>query len=333
MGPKQLKTVLVKMMKAGFPCMIKGPPGCGKSDIVTQAAELLKYELVLTHPVVSDPTDYKGLPGVIEDKNGNKHAEFLPFGDLRAMLEAKRPTIVFIDDLGQAPAVVQAACMQLILARRINGHCVSEHIRFVAATNRREDRAGVTGILEPVKSRFHAILDLEVDKDDWTEWALEHDIPMEIIGWINFRPEMLTKWTATADIVNGPCPRTVAHAGDLLKIGLTDLETLKGAVGEGAATDLCGFLKYFGQLPNIDALILNPDKAEVPDDLSAQYAIVAALVGKITPGNCERILRYAARLPMDFNALLVRDAIRREPKVKDTKAFTQWCVVHKDVLL
>ncbi len=124
------------------------------------------------HPVVSDPTDFKGLPGIIGDK-----AEFLPFGDLRQMIEADKPTIVFLDDLGQAPAVVQAACMQLLLARQINGKKISGHIVFIAATNRREDRAGVTGILEPVKSRFKTILDLEVSADEWTEWAFKNNMP------------------------------------------------------------------------------------------------------------------------------------------------------------
>ena len=66
----------------------------------------------------------------------------------------------FLDDLGQAPMSVQAAAMQLILARRINGFKISDKVIFMAATNRREDKAGVTGILEPVKSRFAWIVEL-----------------------------------------------------------------------------------------------------------------------------------------------------------------------------
>ena len=81
-------------------------------------------------------------------------AEFLPFGDLRALIQADKDTVFFLDDLGQAPPTVQAAAMQLILARRINGHHVSDSVTFIAATNRKQDKAGVSGILEPVKSRF-----------------------------------------------------------------------------------------------------------------------------------------------------------------------------------
>ena len=118
--------------------LIVGSPGIGKTDTVDQICKELNYDLIISHPVVSDPTDYKGFPFVIDNK-----ADFIPFGDLRQLIEAKKETVYFLDDLGQSPASVQAACMQLLLSRQINGHKISEKIRFVAATNRREDKAGV----------------------------------------------------------------------------------------------------------------------------------------------------------------------------------------------
>ncbi len=75
-------------------------------------------------------------------------------------MTATKLTACFIDDLGQATPAVQAAAMQLILARTLNGHRVSDHVVFIAATNRRTDRAGVSGILEPVKSRFATLVEL-----------------------------------------------------------------------------------------------------------------------------------------------------------------------------
>lgn len=333
MTPKKLKERLVKYVQKGFPVLIKGAPGVGKSDIVMQVAEEIAYELILTHPVVSDPTDFKGQPCVVEGKNGEKKAEFLPFGDLREMLETKVPTLVFIDDLGQAPAAVQAACMQLLLARRINGHKISKHVVFVAATNRRQDRAGVTGILEPVKSRFYNIYEMTADKDDWIEWALAHEMPPEIIGFVNFRPNLLNTEEATADIINHPCPRTLAHAGEIIKMGLDSVEDLAGAVGSGCAAELAGFLRVCSQLPDIDTILKDPLHAMVPNDPAAQYAVVSALVGRITKDNANKVLQYANRLPADFSMLLVRDAIRKDKTVQNTKAFIQWCTDHQDFLM
>lgn len=328
MNAKQFQETLKKAVKAGLPVLVKGAPGVGKSDIITQVAKELKYDLIINHPVVSDPTDFKGLPGIVQGK-----AEFLPFGDLRSLIEAKKPTIAFLDDLGQAPAVVQAAAMQLILARQVGGHKVSKKVVFVAATNRREDKAGVTGILEPVKSRFATIVELEPTADEWIEWAFENDMPTELIGFIHFRPALLHEGTATIDIVNHPCPRTIAYAGKLINIGIDDIETLAGAVGEGCAVELIGFMEVYKSLPNISAILTDPSKAIVPTEPAALYAVVSALVDKATKDNAHRVLKYGNRLPADFSVLLVRDIIRKSPEIQNTKAFIRWATLHKDVLL
>ena len=160
MKPSTLATTLAIAMEYKLNILIKGTPGIGKTDIVHQAAEKSNNKLIISHPVVSDPVDYKGMPAIITiDKE--TRAEFLPFGDLQALIEAEGPTTFFMDDLGQAPPAVQAAAMQLLLARRINNHKVSDHVCFIAATNNKEDKAGVSGILEPVKSRFCSIIQLE----------------------------------------------------------------------------------------------------------------------------------------------------------------------------
>lgn len=326
MKPSKLVEVLSKCVEARKPVLIKGAPGVGKSDIVALVAKQLDADLVINHPVVDDPTDYKGLAGIVNGK-----AEFLPFGNLRKLITAKKPTICFLDDLGQAPACVQAAAMQLLLARQINGHKVSEQVTFVAATNRREDRAGVTGILEPVKSRFATILELTVDVDDWVQWAFQNNMPEKLIAFIHFRPDLLTHWKPTPDISNGPCPRTFANAGGLIQIGVEDIESLTGAVGEGCAIEMHGFFKYWEQLPSIESIINNPNDAKVPTELAALYAVTTALASKADKKNSDAIFTYGARLPKDFYVLLGRDSIRKDPSVKNTKGFTKWMLDNKDV--
>ena len=95
MKPSQLATCLQKTIPAGVPMLIKGAPGVGKSDIVGQACDATGAELLVSHPVVSDPTDYKGLPFAVDGK-----ARFLPFGDLEALMTAETRTVYFLDDLG-----------------------------------------------------------------------------------------------------------------------------------------------------------------------------------------------------------------------------------------
>ena len=328
MTPKQLKSLLVKTMRAKLPVLVKGAPGIGKSDVIAQVAEKLKMDMVLFHPVVCDPTDFKGLPGIVNGK-----ASFLPFGDLKSLINATKPTIAFLDDLGQAPAVVQAAAMQLILARQVNGHKISDEVVFIAATNRKEDRAGVTGLLSPVKSRFAAIVELDASLDDWIEWAFENDMPSELIGFTHFRPELFNSAEATPDIVNGPCPRTIAFAGKLINAGITNTEALAGAVGEGYAIELAGFIKMYKALPSIAGILKNPKKAEVPTESNVIYATVSALVGKANDDTIGAIYKYGQRLSGDFLTLLMKDMIRKDADLQETDAFIDWATKNPDILM
>ena len=107
MRATQLLETLKFSIENKFPVLIKGSPGVGKTAVAIQACAETDTELIISHPVVSDPTDFKGLPFPVK---GGTEATFLPFGDLLQLIKAEKPTVFFLDDLGQAPASVQAAC-------------------------------------------------------------------------------------------------------------------------------------------------------------------------------------------------------------------------------
>jgi hypothetical protein len=332
MKPSRFKELLLLAIKNRKPVLAVSAPGVGKSDIVAQSAKESGAELIISHPVVSDPTDYKGLPFVIEG-----HAEFLPFGELREITETKRETVFFLDDLGQAPVSVQAACMQLLLARRINGHKVSDTVTFIAATNRRQDKAGVQGILEPVKSRFSAIVNLEPDLDDWVKWALDTGMPVELIAHERYRPEFIsmTNWKPTPDMVNSPCPRTVAKVGEWMLTSPApemEYELYSGAAGEPYTADLLGFLKIFRQLPSIDLILMNPEKEKIPTDPASLYAVCGALTGKVSQQTLPAIIKYSNRMPPEFSVMLVRDILNKDRGLVNTKSFIEWSIKHSNVL-
>lgn len=340
--PKQLLKALILAIKNRLPILIKGRPGVGKTDIVSQATKEASARLIISHPVVSDPTDFKGLP--FADADG-KTARFLPFGDLAELSNAQEETVFFLDDLGQAPASVQAACMQLILARRINGHTVSNNVTFIAATNRREDKAGVMGILEPVKSRFASILELIPDVNQWRQWALSAGLPMELIAFIGFRPSLIDGFKATQDLVNTPSPRTIHNIGKLMLAGTpSDLEfpLFSGAAGEGFSTEFLAFLRIYRNLPNPDLVLMQPGSAEIPTDPATLYALCGALAARASDQNFARLIEYANRLSQEehggmkhgeFSLMLITDILQSKPELKNTKAFIDWSVKHADLLI
>ena len=329
----QATEFLARYIEARIPVMLTGAPGVGKSSIVETAAKAAGYDLILSHPVVSDPTDAKGLPWPSKD---GESASFLPFGDLAQALKATTPTVWFLDDLGQASPAVQASFMQLLLARQVNGHKLPDCVTFIAATNRRTDRAGVSGILTPVLSRFGAIIGIEANVDDWTVWALDAGMPAELVSFMRFRRELLHDFNPQKanDMENFPCPRTWEYVGHAMKMGLpNDLEfaAFAGAVGEGAAIELKGFLSLLkSNLPSIDGILLDPDNAKIPTRPDMLWAVTTALAKKATTLNCGRVFRYAERMfengSSEFAVLMLKDVTRLEPMTMATPEWAKLCV-------
>lgn len=320
--PSQLRDFLALTIPAKEPVLIAGPPGCGKSDIVLQAALQASADFIIQHPVVSDPTDAKGLPWVVDGQ-----ATFLPFGDMHRMLTATKLTVVFLDDLGQATPAVQAAYMQLVLARRINGFEVSPHVVFIAATNRRQDRAGVSGILEPVKSRF-TIVELAPDLDDWCNWAARSGLRAEVIAFLRFRPMHLSNFVPTADLSNSPNPRNWESVARSLNLNLPpalQLPAAAGRVGHDVAVEFVAFLRVFQSMVSPDVVLTAPDTAPIPTETSAMYALSIALAQRVQPASMGRMCRYLDRLikaaKSEFSAVCMQAAIAREPQLANTPGY------------
>lgn len=342
MNASQLIPNIKIAIENNFNVLIKGKPGVGKSDILTQATESLNYELMICHPVVDDPCDYKGLP----TKIGDNLADFIPYGNLLKMINAKNPLVVFFDDLGQAPQSVQAACMQLLLAREINGKKISKHVRFVAATNSRKDNAGVNGLITPLLSRFHLIVEMEAKADDWKIWAINNKMPIELISFVNFRPYLLEgkmintsgvtiDVPVTKEIENFACPRTIANLGKWIKAGVEDINIWAGCVGTAFATEFMGFYNIYKQLGSLpDKVINNPANAPIPDKPDIMYALMGALSHKATEVNFEAIIQYITRkdFPTEFSVFFIKDSTTRKPNLAETDAFILWSSQNKNYI-
>ena len=74
--PNKLQTLLALAFQKRRKVLVKGKPGIGKTDVLKAAAKLADCDLVMMHPAISDPTDFKGMPTSLPD--GTAH--FLPFG-------------------------------------------------------------------------------------------------------------------------------------------------------------------------------------------------------------------------------------------------------------
>jgi hypothetical protein len=251
------------------------------------------------------------------------------------MIDAKTPTIVFLDDLGQASAAVQAAVMQLILGKRINGHHLSDNIIFVGATNRREDMAAVQGILEPVKSRWHSIVGLEVDVEAWLQWAEDAGINAYVRAFIARRPTLLHAFEASQDMVNTPSPRTVVNASRIIDANFDpDVRRalIAGSVGEGWATEYLAFIDMVDRMIDPNVVIQAPKDVDVPKDHDVLYVLSLALADRATDANFNNIMEFVNRMEeREFQKLLVSVATRRDENLKNTTGYITWATANPEL--
>ena len=309
------------LVAARRPVFVWGSPGVGKSSVVRQLAETLKVRLQDVRALLLDPVDLRGLPFLGTDGRSKwATPEFLP---------QNGSGILFLDELNAAPAMVQASCYQLVLDRKLGEYTLPDGWAIIAAGNRDSDRGATTRMPTPLRNRF-VHLEFEVDMQDWSEWAIQAGIRPEVIAFLRFRPELISAFDREAQAF--PSPRSwefVSHILDSFGSQpnpTIEHEVIAGAVGTGAATELSAFLKTFRELPNIDAILLNPLQELVPENAAAQYAVASALARCASDTNFDRICVYLNRLPTEFRVLCVRDATLREPAIRTTTGYLRWAV-------
>jgi hypothetical protein len=337
MKPSRLVPFLVRAIEAGKNVLITGEPGTGKSDMANEARTVAGAEFILTHPSVSDSTEAKGLPAFGAVKKGAPitEATFLPFGDLARALRATTRTVWMLDDLGQATPSVQASFMQLLLARQVIRHVLPDCVSFIAATNYRKAGMGVSGMLDPIKSRFVSIVKADADVGDWVAWAQRHNINPMVTGYVRFDGEALLPSAAAAgavpaaDMQNSPSPRTWANVSELLSWGLSEAderEAIAGAIGPEYGRQFSEFKAQWGHIAPADGILADPHSFDIrkarPEVL---HITCVTLALRTTPANFANVCAFAVRLEAEgrgeFASFLIRDTTRRAPELKATPAY------------
>jgi MoxR-like ATPase len=195
MKPSKLYEALHALIGERVPLHIWGASGVGKSQIVSQVASDLDYDLVDVRAVQLDPVDLRGLPRISADQTEWVPPKFLP---------SSGKGILFLDELTSAPQMVQAACYQLVLDRKLGEYVLPEGWVVVAAGNPASERGVHFAMPRPLRNRF-VHLDLEPDLDDWSKWAVKAQVRPEIIAFLRFKPELLhTQQTQHRTPMRGP---------------------------------------------------------------------------------------------------------------------------------
>lgn len=328
MKPSSIRSALPKLIAKQRPVFLWGAPGVGKSDVIKQIAEDHKLELRDVRLSLLDPIDLKGFPTIDTVK---KQMSWLPAD----FLPKKGKGLLFLDEMNSAPQSIQAAAYQLVLNRKIGEYKLPDGWSVMAAGNRTSDRSVVHAMPAALANRF-VHLDFDINVDDWSHWAMDNEIHTDLRAFIRFRPNLLHCFDSASNPRAFPSPRSWAFVNDIYKDNHSaddEYELVKGTVGEGAAAEFSGFVRQIKDLPTIDQVLLDPDGTKIPSSPAAMYAMVTALDAKATTANLERIMKYTDRMPVEFQVVFVRSAIRRDSKLTGTKAYMNWGIKNQSVLL
>lgn len=352
--PAQVKQALQVAIDVKRPAFVWGPPGIGKSDLIAGIAKENGMELRDVRLNLMDPTDIKGFP-VPDVAKGHMEwlpADFLPHmfiekevivtpakGKTPAKTEIQRVPndskgILFLDELNQAPPMVQAAAYQLLLTRKVGNYELPEGWSMLAAGNRQSDRSNAQHMPAALALRL-IHLDMTVNADDWCEWALNNDdsVPVELLTFIRFRPDLLHKFDPQQRV--SPNPRSWTFCGNIINKNLpkeVELAMMTGSVGEAEAGEFMAYLEVFRDLPTVDQVMLDPDGTPISDKPSVLFAITGALAQKTTKDCYPRIKKYIDRMNPEWQVVYTKDAMRHDRTLTETKDFQKFAIAHSQLL-
>ena len=169
------------------PVFIWGPPGIGKTAIVTQFGAALGFEVVSLLGSQLAPEDLIGVPR-IEAQEGSHFSVFAP---PRQIAGRKEPFILFIDEFNAAAPEVQKAFYSLITEQRLGEYQLPQGSIIILAGNRAQDNAITRAVSSALINRVLHI-EMRANHRDWLKWAYEANLHYLVLKYIEIRPDHLS---------------------------------------------------------------------------------------------------------------------------------------------
>ena len=275
----QARKSLLKAFKKQRPLFLWGPPGIGKSELVADLTKDLGGYMIDLRLGQMEPTDIRGIPFYNKDSGKMDWAE--PVDLPSKELAAEYPVVVlFLDEMNSAAPSVQSAAYQLILNRRVGKYVLPDNVVMVAAGNRESDKGVTYRMPTPLANRFiHQ--EMKVDFPSWQEWAVEHKIHKDVVGYLSFAKQDLYDFDAKSASRAFATPRSWSFVSELLEDEDGDDDTvmnlIAGTVGEGLAVKFMAHRKVAGRMPKPEEILSGKVTTLEVKEVSAMYSLVISM--------------------------------------------------------
>lgn len=235
--------------------------------------------------------------------------------------------LLLFDEITSAPPAVQAAAYKIVLDRKVNQQKLHEKVYVAAAGNLETDNAVVEAMSTALQSRM-VHFQVEVDAEQWVEWAETNTIDYRITGFIKHQPGLLYNFDPDHTDHTYACPRTWQFLDRLIKVrsdnSIPPTSLAAGTVSHGVATEFRTYTEIYSKLTSIDQVMADPDNAPIPQEPSHLFAMSGSLAHHMKPTNMEKLIRYMNRMPPEFQVVCLREAVRRKKELIQEQAFKDW---------
>ena len=256
-----------------------GPPGIGKSQIIADLTEELGGLCIDLRLGQMEPTDLRGIPFYNKDLGKMDWAEPI---DLPTQEQADKYPIItlFLDEMNQAAPAVQGSAFQLVLDRKLGKYKLPDNVVIVAAGNRESDKGVSFRMPTPLANRF-VHLEVRADYESWNEWAVNHRVHKDVVGYIGFAKQSLMDFNPRSSSRAFATPRSWSFVSEFLyDTDATDAELsdlIAGTIGDGLAVAFMAHRKVAGQMPNPTDILTGKVKELKIKEVSAMYSLTVSM--------------------------------------------------------
>jgi hypothetical protein len=309
--------------------MFLGPAGAGKSSIIEGYARdqgLGYVELVLSQ---IEAVDVRGIMVPHRKPDGGVPETVSTRTPLAALVDAqlaqgKSNGIIFFDEYYQAGLDTRKAVSQFLTSRRIGDWTLPKGWVVWGASNPPEWRAGTVAAMGHEKSRWQELL-VTPEPKSWQEWAHKAGIHHLYLAFSERFPHEIFSMEPPKDRNAPHCnPRSFVAAHNYHAFGVvgnelpTDIitqELVAGAIGEGAARALFGFLKVQDVMPSPDDMLTNPKGCKIPpaERIDARYACMMQAVHYASAETNEALFDFVLRLDKEMAIASIKHFCRKDP--------------------
>ena len=275
----EAKSRLKRAFKVKRPVFLWGPPGIGKSELVADLTAELGGHMIDLRLGQMDPTDLRGIPFYNKENGKMDWAEPVEL-PTKEMASQYPMVTLFLDEMNVAPPAVQAAAYQLILNGRLGTYHLPDNVLIVAAGNRESDKGVSFRMPMPLANRF-VHLEVRSDYDSWNEWAVQHRLHKDVVGYIGFAKNDLMDFNPRSSSRAFATPRTWSFVSEFLfDEDATDAELadlIAGTIGDGLGVKFMAHRKHAANMPNPNEILAGKVKELKVKEVSAMYSLTVSM--------------------------------------------------------